>query len=87
MAEVIFFLCAIGSAACALALLRGFYQTSNRLLLWSGACFAIFALGNVFLFIDLIVYPDVDLHGPVLRSMIHAVAGATLLTGLILELS
>jgi hypothetical protein len=87
MAEIIFCLCAIGSASCAAILLRGFFKTGSRLLLWSGACFAIFAFGNIFLCIDLIVYPDVDLHGPMWRNLINAAAGSTLLTGLILELS
>jgi hypothetical protein len=32
-----------------------------RLLFWSGACFVCLGISNVLLFVDLIVFPDVDL--------------------------
>ena len=87
MAETIFSLCALMCVACSWNLVRGYLKTDNRLLLWTGICFAVMAAGNIFLCVDLIVYPDVDMNGPMWRSLLHAISGLLLLGGLILELS
>jgi hypothetical protein len=87
MAETIYLLCAVMSTVCALALYNGFRKTQNRLLLWSAGCFALLALNNIFLCVDLICFPKVDLHGPFWRALMTAGAGSTLLFGLIWELS
>jgi hypothetical protein len=57
MAETIYVLCGLTSAACALLLLRAFARSRARLLLWSGLCFAGLALNHVLLFADLVVFP------------------------------
>lgn len=87
MAEVIYCLCALISAACAYTLYRGYSKTANRLLLWSAFCFSFIAFGNGFLCVDLIAFPNTDLHGPLFRNLMSASAGGLLLSGLILELS
>jgi hypothetical protein len=87
MAETIFSLCALMSALCSWNLCRGYFKTGNRLLLWTGICFAVMAAGNIFLCVDLIVYPDLDMDGPMWRSLLHALSGSLLLGGLILELA
>lgn len=87
MAEIIFLLCAIMSSACAVMLYRGYNKTSNRLLLWSAICFALVAMNNIFLVLDLVVLPEVDLNGPFWRNLLSALAGSSLLGGLIKELS
>ena len=74
MAEAVYILCAATSAACAVLLLRAFARSRARFLLWSGLCFALIALNNVFLYVDLAVLPDVDL-----RLVRHAAALAGLL--------
>lgn len=85
MLEAIFTLCAVMSALSAAALFRGYRHTRNRLLLWSAMCFVVLAVSNGFLFVDLVVFPQVDLHGPSWRSFLRAIAGSTLLYGLIME--
>ena len=75
MAEAVYVLCAATGAACAVLLLRAFARSRARFLLWSGLCFALLALNNVLLYVDLSVLPDVDL-----RLVRHATA----LTGLVL---
>ena len=48
------------SAACMCFLFRAYASTRLRLLLWSGLCFVFLTLNNVFLFLDVVVYPDID---------------------------
>ena len=61
MASVVYALCALTSAACALLLLRGYRRQPSRLLLWSTVCFAGLALNNGLLFADLVLVPFADL--------------------------
>lgn len=76
MAVVVFVLCALTSATCAVLLLRSYQRTGVRLLLWSGLCFAGFALNNVLLFIDIQMIPDTDLS--VIRT-VPALLGVVLM--------
>ncbi len=86
MSEVIFILCAIASIICSVALIRGSRKSKNRLLLWCGISFAILAINNIFLCVDLLIFPTVDLNGPFWRNLLGAIAGMVLLFGLIGEL-
>lgn len=61
MSGVVYLLCAVTSLACAALLLRGYAKGGPRLLLWSGLCFTGLALENVFLFFDVIIFPEIDL--------------------------
>ncbi|MEP6991853.1 MAG: DUF5985 family protein [bacterium] len=83
MGIFVYSLCALTSLICAVMLLRGYQRSRVRLLLWSGLCFACFALNNVILFIDLQVLPDRDLS--VLRSLPSLVGMGLLLYGLVWE--
>ena len=83
MARAVYLLCAIMSIACSALLFRGFRVGRNRLLLWSGICFAGLALNNVLLIVDLIVVPQVDLS--LLRGLTAVAAMAVLLYGLVWE--
>jgi hypothetical protein len=60
-ARIVYLLCALASVGCGALLLRGYAKGRSRLLLWSGACFALLALNNVLLYADLVVFPSVDL--------------------------
>lgn len=84
MAEVVYLLCAATSLACALLLLRGYRKSRTRLLFWSCLCFVGLSLNNIFLFVDLVVVPDIDLG--IARSATALGAMAVLLYGLIWEL-
>jgi hypothetical protein len=83
MAETVYVLCAVTSIVCAVMLLRGFLASRTRLLFWSSLCFAIFAVNNILLFVDLVVVPDVDLS--LLRNGTSLCALVVLLYGLVWE--
>ena len=68
MAEVVYALCALTSALCAVLLARSYRSTRVPLVGWSALCFAALALNNVVVFVDLVVIPDVDLMP--LRSLV-----------------
>jgi hypothetical protein len=59
--ETVYFLCTALSVACAALLLRSYGRSRTRLLLWSGLCFVGLSLNNALLFLDMIVFPNVDL--------------------------
>ena len=83
MATLVYVLCALTSAACAVLLLRGYAKTRVRLLLWVGLCFVGLALNNVLLFVDVRIAPDVDLS---LWRSLPALAGLlVLIYGLVWE--
>jgi hypothetical protein len=83
-ARIIYLLCGLTSLTCAVLLLRGFFATRARLLLWSGLCFICFFLNNVLLYVDLeVVGSAVDLS--VLRAIPIVLGLLLLLYGLIWE--
>lgn len=81
LALSVYVLCALTSVACTVLLLRGFRRSRTRLLLWSGLCFACFALSNMLLIIDVRVLPERDLS--VVRTLPSVVGVAMLLYGLV----
>lgn len=83
MVTLVYALCALTSLACAVLLLRGYFASRARLLLWSGLCFTGLAANNIILLIDTRVVPTIDLS---LWRSLPALAGvAILLYGLIWE--
>lgn len=83
MATLVYALCALTSLACAVLLLRGYFASRARLLLWSGLCFVGLAANNAILLIDTRVVPTIDLS---MWRTLPAVAGvAILLYGLVWE--
>jgi hypothetical protein len=83
MGELIYTLCMLTSLACTWLLLASYRRTRYRLLFWSGLCFAVMTLNNLFLIFDKIVFPNVDFM-PV-RVISALVACLLLLYGLIYE--
>lgn len=53
-------LAVVTSCACMLLLFRAYAASGARLLLWSALCFVFFSVNNVLLFLDLVVFPDID---------------------------
>lgn len=82
---VVYVLCALTSLACAVLLLRGYFRTRVRLLLWSGLCFAGLTLNNVLLVVDVGVVPNIDLSA--WRTLPAVIGVGVLLYGLIWEAS
>ena len=83
MAETVYALCALTSGLCAFLLLRGYRQTTVRLLFWTGLCFVGLTANNVLLCVDLILVPDIDLS--VWRNLTALAAMSLLVVGLITE--
>jgi hypothetical protein len=83
MAKVVYVLCALLSLACAVFLVRGYAETRAKLLFWSSFCFVGLAVNSVMLFVDLVVFPAVDLS--LVRSMAAVVGLGLLVFGLIWE--
>ena len=76
-------LAVLTSIACTIFLLRAYTANGLRLLLWSGLCFVFLSINNVLLFLDVVVYPDVDLRP---YRLLSALVGlAFLLYGFIWE--
>lgn len=76
MAETVYLLCAATSLLCALFLLRGYRRSAAKLLLWSGVCFIGLFLNNVILFLDIVVFKQLDLS---IWRLIPAVVGLAVL--------
>jgi hypothetical protein len=83
VAFTIYSLCTLTSLACAWLLLAGYRRTGHRLLFWSGTSFVAMTVNNLFLVLDKVVFPDVDLL-PV-RLVSALVAMLLLIYGLIYE--
>lgn len=83
ISDTIFFLCAVMSTVCCIALLRAYRKNKTKLLFWSGLCFGFLALNNIFLCVDLVVFPALEMNGPFWRNLMSAAAGCVLLYGLI----
>ena len=86
MAVIVYILCAILSFICAGLLFRSYKKTPSHLLFWSALCFSLLALNNTILFVDLVIFPQWDFNGALLRNILGASAGSVLLFGLIWEL-
>jgi hypothetical protein len=88
MAEVVYLLCAVTSATCAVLLLRRYGEVHRRrpvgLLLWSSLGFSGLAVANLVLFVDLVLVPSVDLS--LVRAAVNAISTAVLVIALIWEL-
>jgi hypothetical protein len=83
MASVVYVLCFLTSALCAFLLLRTYAAGGGRLLLFSGLAFVGISLNNALLFVDVVVYPAIDLL--LVRKIPLLAAVALLLFGLIWE--
>lgn len=83
MGPIVYVLCALTSLGCAVLLARGYRRSRARLLLWSALCFFGITLQNVFLFVDLVLVPQLDLS--IVRNAIAFVSVAMLVFGLIWE--
>jgi len=68
---------------CSFLLLRAYFRVRKRFLLWSGLCFAGLAVSNVLVFIDLSVFPEVNLY--TCRLAVAAVSMLVLVYGLVLD--
>ncbi len=83
MAPFVYILGVLVTLACSVLLLRAYGTVRKRLLLWSGICFLGLAISNLLVFVDLVVFPAIDLYR--WRLLTAAVSMLVLLYGLIWE--
>ena len=81
---LIYSLCLLTSAGCALLLVRSYRRSRTRLLLWSALCFGLLAVNNLLVVVDLLILPtSVDLVP--LRLLASLAAVSVLLLGFVWE--
>jgi hypothetical protein len=85
IASIVYILCALTSAACAIMLLRGYLRSRSRFLMWSCLCFSMFFIHNLLLMIDNLVIPERIFFPMALRSAISLVGLLLLIYGLIFD--
>jgi hypothetical protein len=83
MAAIVYMLGAFISLCCGGLLLRSYRHVRKGLLLWSGLCFVGLAISNVLIFVDLVIFPQINLYP--LRLGTAAASMLLLLYGLIWE--
>jgi Family of unknown function (DUF5985) len=59
---ILYSLAVLSSLFCTVLLFRAYARRHIRLLMWSTICFIGLTVNNVVLFLDLVVFPDVDLR-------------------------
>jgi heme/copper-type cytochrome/quinol oxidase subunit 4 len=69
------------SLACTVLLLRAYSRKRVRLLLWSGLCFVLLTLNNLLVFLDLLIFQEIDLRIP--RLLVSLAGMLCLLYGFI----
>jgi hydrogenase/urease accessory protein HupE len=83
MPAVVYGLCALTSALCAVLLWRSYVARPARLLLWSSIGFVGLFLNNLLLFVDLVAAPGMELS--IARHLTAAAAVTIMLFGLLWE--
>jgi hypothetical protein len=81
VAEVFYALCTLTALFCAWLLLRAYFRSRYKLLLWGGLCFIGLTLNNALLVADKQLFPDLNLF--TWRLLIALVAMLVLLYGII----
>ena len=81
---LVYVLCLATSLLCLVLLVRGYLRVRTGLLLWSALCFVGLALNNLLLFLDLVVFTDLDLL--LFRALSSLAAIGLLLFGFIWEI-
>ena len=83
MGPAVYILGVLVTLTCGVLLTRAYTKVKKRLLLWSAVCFYFLALSNLLVFVDLVIFTDIDLY--LWRLVSAAVAMLILLYGLIWE--
>lgn len=81
MVGLIYSLCALTALLCAWLLLRAYFRSRYKLLLWGGLCFVGLTLNSILLIIDRLFIPYIDLLA--WRLLLALVSLMVLLYGLV----
>lgn len=77
----VYLLCFVTSTTCAILLARSYIRTSARLLLWSALAFALLALNNLVVVLDMVLIKSISFQ--ILRLILSISAVTVLLFGFI----
>lgn len=77
----VYLLCFLTSLACAALLGRSYLRNRSSMLFWSSLCFALLALANLFVVLDMVIFPEVNLRA--MRLWLSFAAVSVLLFGFI----
>ena len=77
----VYSLCFVTAVLCAFLLGRSFRRTGSSMLFWSAICFALFAVVNGLVIVDMLISPEWDLRPA--RLWLTVLAVAVLLFGFI----
>lgn len=80
---LVYMLCLLTCAICAVLLIRSWHKTRTRLLLWTAISFSMLAVNNFFLLADTTLLPSFNLYPFRVGAALLAVT--TLIVGLIWE--
>lgn len=80
---LVYVMCAASALVCTALLIRSYRKTRAALLLWSALGFVFLSANNVFLVLDLVVFPDINFL--IWRNLSALAAIAVLLYGFIWE--
>ncbi len=80
---IIYLLCVVTSLLCAYLLARAYRRGRTKLLIWSALCFALLAVNNLVLAIDILLLPTIDLT--IVRLLTALAAIAVLIYGFVWE--
>jgi len=83
VAPAVYLLCAATSLFCTLLLFRTYQRERRPLLFWSTACFVGLTVNNILLFLDLVIFLQVDLR--IARELTSLAAVSVLLYGFVWE--
>ena len=81
--QIVYGLCLLASTTCAVLLSRAWWTSRQPLLFWSAICFALLALNNLFVVLDMVIFADIDFT--LARQLSALAAVATLLYGFVWE--
>jgi hypothetical protein len=85
MAPLFYGLCTLAALFCTVLLLRAYYRSRYKLLLWGGLCFLGLTLNNALLVVDKLVFPEPEVNLFTWRLVAALVAMLVLLYGIIFD--
>jgi hypothetical protein len=80
---IVYGLCTVVAACCAGLLVRAFVGSRARLLLWGSVCFALLAINNLALVLDLVILSSINLF--IVRNLSALLAVCAMLYGLVCD--
>ena len=81
MVHAVYILAALTNLLCAVLLAAAYRRAKKRLLFWSAVCFFGLSVSGALVFVDLVLFPNIDLY--TLRLGISLVSMAMLIFALI----